>query len=93
MTTGIIWDVLLILQIEITRGAIAKASKAMSNPMLLNIHVAMAVVTVVLYGFLFYWGRQILQGRRDLLPKHKIAGGTALFLRTATYVTSYMVVS
>ena len=34
MSTAIIWDLLLIAQIELTRSAIAKASKAISNPLI-----------------------------------------------------------
>jgi hypothetical protein len=40
MSVVIIWDIILILQIELTRNAVAKATEAMKNPMLLNIHIA-----------------------------------------------------
>src|SRR3989344_6201589 len=49
MITAIVWDISLVLQIELSRGAINKASQAVTNPMLLNIHVTLALSTVLLY--------------------------------------------
>ena len=37
MGFAMIWDILLILQIELSRSAILKASKAITNTMILNI--------------------------------------------------------
>ena len=41
MSVAMIWDVILILQIELSRSAILKASHAVTNPMILNIHILM----------------------------------------------------
>ena len=59
-----IWDILLVLQIELMRGAIDKAMKVQVNSSLLNFHVSIAVLTVFLY---FFMGRT-----GYLLKKNKI---------------------
>lgn len=91
MASVIIWDLILVLQIELTRGAINKASKAPTNPMILNIHVALAVSTVLMYFFMIFSGRKILKNNGDR-TKHKVAGITTVVLRMATYITSYWAV-
>jgi hypothetical protein len=93
MSLAIIWDVILILQIELSRSAILKASKAISNAFALNLHVSIAVLTVVLYGFMIQSGRQILRGQVDTRKKHKILGFTTFSLRILTFVTSFWAVS
>ena len=92
MLTAITWDILLILQIELTRSAVGKAIKVVSNPMLLNIHVGMAVSTVVLYFILIFTGRKLSLGNEKLRQRHRFFGITCLVLRTLTYITSYFVV-
>ena len=92
MLTTIIWDVLLILQVELSRGAILKASKAMTNPMLLNIHVSIAVTTVVFYIFMMITGYKVMQGQNEHLTKHRWLGRTTLLLRILTLVTSFWAV-
>lgn len=93
MALTILWDVLLILQIELSRSAILKASKAIENPMMLNIHVSIAVSTVILYGFMVYTGRKVLSGQMKIRPRHKILGYTTLLMRILTFVTSFWAVS
>ncbi|MCO4793648.1 MAG: hypothetical protein KC493_08055 [Bacteriovoracaceae bacterium] len=93
MAISITWDLLLILQIELTRGAVEKASKALSNPMLLNFHIAVAVFTVVLYFALIYTGRKMLAKDYSFQKMHRLFGRSAVLCRTITYITSYMVVS
>lgn len=93
MSIAIAWDLLLVLQIELTRGAIAKAGKALSNPLLLNFHVGIAVSTVILYFALIYTGRRMLKKDYEVQKLHKFFGYTAVTFRTITYVTSYLVVS
>lgn len=95
MSTVIIWDVLLILQIELNRSAIAKAADAVmevSNKMILNIHVSIAVATVILYVFMVITGRKILKEGLDFKPKHKMLAFGTVTMRVLTYVTSFMVV-
>ena len=90
MLTAIIWDIILILQIELSRQAILKASKAMTNPLLLNIHVSIAITTVIFYVFMLITGRSVLKGNNKLIPRHRLLGRITLVLRIMTFVTSFM---
>lgn len=93
MSVAMIWDVLLILQIELSRSAILKASKAVTNSMILNIHVSIAVSTVILYAFMVYTGRALLSGNNEIRRKHKLLGYTTFFMRILTFVTSFWAVA
>ena len=93
MSLAMIWDVILILQIELSRSAILKASQAAKNTMLLNIHVSIAVSTVILYAFMIYTGRKLLNGELHLRPRHKMLGWTTFFLRVLTFITSFWAVA
>jgi hypothetical protein len=93
MSCAIIWDILLILQIELTRGAVAKASKVMSNPLMLKIHLFFAIGSVVLYILMVLSGRKLLKGDQSVRPKHKVLGWTTLAFRILTFVTSFWAVS
>lgn len=91
MKTAIIWDLLLVAQIELTRGAILKASKVYENPQILNIHVSLAVSTVLLYGVVFYTGRKLQRGDENVRKWHKGIGILTLTTRIATLITSYTI--
>ena len=93
MAVTMIWDVLLILQIELSRSAILKASNAVSNALALNVHVSIAVSTVVLYGFMVHSGRKMLRGDSTLRTRHRILGWTTLSMRILTFVTSFWAVA
>lgn len=92
MSVAMIWDVLLILQIELSRSAILTATKALTNPMILNIHISIAVSTVILYGFMIYTGRLMLSGQTQIRQKHRILGYSTFFMRIMTYATSFWAV-
>lgn len=92
MSIAMIWDILLILQVELSRSAILKASHALTNPMILNIHVSIAVSTVILYGFMVYTGRKLLAGQVQIRNKHKILGYSTFLMRVLTFVTSFWAV-
>lgn len=92
MSAAMIWDVILILQIELSRSAILKASKAVTNPMMLNIHVSIAVSTVLLYLGMVYYGRKLLAGDESVRSKHRLLGYTTFFMRVMTFVTSFWAV-
>ncbi len=92
MSFAMIWDVLLILQIELSRSAILKASQALGNPMALNIHVTIAVSTVVLYGFMIYTGRAMLSGQTQFRRKHRALGYSTFLMRVLTFATSFWAV-
>ncbi len=92
MSLVIAWDILLVLQIELTRSAIAKASQVTTNPMILNIHVTLATTTIVFYLFMIYYGRKLLKGDLSIKTIHRRMGLATFVLRMATYITSYFVV-
>lgn len=91
MKTVIIWDLLLVAQIELNRSAIDKASKVMANPTILNIHVSLAVSTVLLYAVIFYTGSKLSKGNEKIRKWHKIIGATTLTTRIATLITSNLI--
>lgn len=93
MKTAILWDLLLVAQIEINRGAIGKAGKALTNPFILNIHVSLAVSTVLLYGIVYYTGTQLKNGNEGIRKSHKLLGLLTLTTRVLTLITSYLVVT
>ena len=93
MSVAMIWDIILILQIELSRSAILKASKAATNAMILNIHVSIAVSTVLLYGFMVWSGRQILSGQSQNRNKHRMMGYITFAMRILTFVTSFWAVA
>lgn len=92
MSIVLIWDVALILQIELGRDAVAKASKALVNPMILNVHVTFAVLSVIFYVLLVFTGRKLLKGDQSMRPRHRLFGWTAFALRTLTLITSFFAV-
>ena len=92
MSVAMIWDIILILQIELSRSAILKASNAMSNALALNIHVSIAVSTVILYAFMIYTGRKLLKGETQIRPIHKRLGWTTFTMRILTFITSFWAV-
>ena len=92
MALAMLWDVLLILQIELSRSAVLKASQAMKNALALNIHVSFAVCTVILYGMMIFTGRKLLNGDNTIRPRHKKLGWTTLTFRLLTFITSFWAV-
>jgi hypothetical protein len=93
MIAVLTWDIILILQIELNRGAVEKAVKALVNPVILNIHVSLAVSCVVFYILLIYSGRKLLKGDNTYRLRHRIFGWTAFALRTLTLITSFFAVA
>jgi len=93
MASSILWDVLLILQIELTRSAIAKASKMITNPLMLQIHLFFAIGSVILYIVMGITGRKMIKGDNSVRSKHRICGWTTLVFRIMTFVTSFWAVS
>ena len=92
MYSAIIWDLLLILQIEGTRHAINKASQVISNPIILTIHVLLALTCVLGYFYMIFSGRNILKGDRSKFKRHKRMGWTVYSLRILVFITSFFVV-
>ena len=82
MSAAMIWDVILILQIELSRSAINKAVAVGQQHTLLSIHLFFAISTVVLYGVMIYSGRKVLTGEAKVLKLHKRFGITTLTLES-----------
>ncbi len=93
MSTAIIWDIVLILQIELSRSAVLKASKVITNTLMLNVHVAIALTTVIFYVLMILSGRKVLKGEMSFRPKHKRLGYLTLGLRILTFITSFWAVT
>jgi uncharacterized membrane protein YozB (DUF420 family) len=93
MASAMIWDVILILQIELSRGAILKASQAPTNPLMLNIHVSIAVTTVLFYIAMVLTGRRLLRGETALYNRHRKLGYATFALRVLTFATSFLAVA
>ncbi len=93
MSSAIIWDVILILQIELSRSAIAKASKVMTNPMMLKIHLFFAISCVLLYVAMVITGRKLLSGKNEVRKKHKALGLITIVFRLLTFATSFFAVT
>ena len=95
MSLAVIWDICLILQIELNRDAIAKATEAMvemGSKIMLNIHVSIAVTTVILYFVQIYLGTaSIKNNRKSLLDRHKLFGYLTVTMRILTFITSFFV--
>ena len=92
MTAVIAWDVLLILQIELTRSAIGKTLSVGDNSLLLNLHVGLAVACVLGYAGLVFTGRSILHGRVKHRMLHRRLGLTTALLRVLVLLTSFWAV-
>ena len=91
MKTAIIWDLLLVAQIELSRGAIAKVSNPFSNSVILNVHVTLAISTVALYFLVFLAGRKLQSGEAAIRPVHKYLGMLTVLTRCSTLVTSFLI--
>lgn len=90
MTIAIIWDFILVLQIELARSAIKKAIDINSHSMMLNIHLFFAISTAVIFLVLLFTGRKLLKGEFKYRKNHIKLGVIAVFFRTATLITSLL---
>jgi len=93
MISVVVWDIILILQIELGRGAVEKASKALINPWILNVHVSFAISCVIFYFLLIFTGRKLLNGQNEYRLRHRLFGWSAFILRTLTLITSFYAVT
>ena len=92
MGVAIAWDIFLILQIELSRSAIATAMKTPENELILNIHIFLAVSTVFLYTLTARSGYRLLTAVEQNKKKHKTLGVITLLFRVLTYITSFFAV-
>lgn len=93
MSAAIIWDIILVLQIELNRSAIDKALEVFQSQAALKIHLFFAVSSVVLYFIMIFTGRKVLKGDNSYKKKHRFLGITTLAFRILTFITSFYAVS
>ncbi|MFG1492040.1 hypothetical protein ACRXCV_11975 [Halobacteriovorax sp. GFR7] len=93
MSGAMIWDIILILQIELSRSAIDKAMEVFQSQTALKIHLFFAVSSVLLYVAMVISGRMVLKGKAGLLKKHRYLGITTLAFRILTFITSFYAAS
>jgi hypothetical protein len=82
-------DLLTVLAIEVSRGAIKKATSSPS-PLLL-FHVIVSVFALVFYGGMFVLGERVRKGAEQLRPWHRRTAWMFGACRATNYVTSWMI--
>ncbi|EPZ51124.1 hypothetical protein M902_2831 [Bacteriovorax sp. BAL6_X] len=93
MSGAMIWDVILILQIELSRSAIDKAMEVFQSQTALKIHLFFAVSSVLLYIAMVISGLKVLKGNSGFIKKHRYLGITTLAFRILTFITSFYAAS
>jgi hypothetical protein len=78
-----------VLAIEVSRGAIKKATSSPS-PLLL-FHVIVSVSALVFYGVMFVLGDRVRKGATQLRPWHRRTAWAFGACRATNYVTSWMI--
>lgn len=89
MAVTIVFDLLIILQIEVARSAVDTAARAASNSAMLNVHVALSVLYVLLLGPVVFYGRRLLRGDGAARAVHRPLAAAAVALRTLVFATSF----
>jgi hypothetical protein len=89
MITAFSLDLLSVLAIEVSRGAIKKATSA--PPPLLLFHVIVSVSALVFYGVMFVLGERVRKGAEQLRPWHRRTAWLFGACRATNYVTSWMI--
>ena len=88
-------DVLLLLYIEFTLQAVEKVvgveKVADDVGIILWIHAAISITVIVLYVVMIVLGRKLLRGDESVRSVHRRLGITFCVLRSANFVTSFMV--
>jgi len=82
-------DLASVLAIEVTRGAIRKATS--SPPPLLLFHVIVSVFALLFYGVMFVLGERVRKGAEQLRPWHRRTAWLFGACRATNYVTSWMI--
>lgn len=89
MATAFVLDVSLVLYLELTRGAIDRASQLASQ--LLTVHVAFAVSALVLNIALVVSGYRLYSGRPASRTMHRRLAGLFMLCRVATLLTAFLI--
>lgn len=88
-------DVGLVLYIELSRHAIETVGSMIQKPFpqgLLLFHVAMSILTLVLYVIMLRLGLGLLKGRESARLPHRHLGSAFVVCRLANYISSFFVV-
>ena len=89
MITAFTLDVLLVLYIEFTRGAVERVLSDFGP--LLWFHAAVSLVVLFAYVGMAVLGRRLLRGDLAGSVHHRNLGIAFCILRSLNYVTSYLV--
>lgn len=89
MITAFGLDLVSVLLIEITRGAVEKAISR--PPPLLLFHVTVSVLALLFYIVMFLLGERVRKGADELRPWHRRVAWMFGTCRVANYVTSWMI--
>lgn len=89
MALAFVVDLGLVLYLELTRSAVARASELASQ--MLSIHVGFAITTLVLNIALIASGVAIAKGKPGLRKWHKRLAALFLFCRISTFLTAFWI--
>lgn len=82
-------DLLLVLYIEFTRGAVERVASQVDS--LLWFHAGVSLAVLLSYVAMIALGRQLLTGQMTARATHRNLGIAFCVLRSLNYVTSFMV--
>lgn len=98
MAITIVWDLLLVAQIQWNRHAIQGAIEGVMKveghaSFIMNVHLFFALSTVLLYFFMLYSGfvMKFFNQQMKCKNKHKLMGMVVLVFRISTLITSFMI--
>lgn len=89
MLSAFVVDLMLVLYIEATRGAVEKVAGSVNS--LLWFHAGISLAVLLCYLAMIGLGRKLLAGQTLPRMAHRNLGIAFCLLRTSNYVTSYMV--
>lgn len=89
MSTAMIIDVLLVIVLVVTRNALGTVVSGEMSGILL-VHVPIAILTVVSYGFAAFYGIKLKKGQRKYLKHMRVVDKLVVPLRILNTTTSWM---
>lgn len=89
MVGAFVADLALVLYLELTRGAIDRASQLASQ--ILTVHVAFAVTTLVANIALLVTGYRIYSGKAAGRTTHRRLAWLFMICRVATFLTAFLI--
>lgn len=89
MVTAFVLDLVLVLYLELTRGAIDRATQLVSQ--LLTVHVSFAVSALVLNIALLVTGYRIYTGKAAGFTTHRRLACAFMACRVATFLTAFVI--